>query len=292
MNVTAVTRNDVERLLHDIAEGKSAGRIKTKARGLARVSGGETAANRAVGLLGAIFTYAMRKEMRADNPVRGVTFFADRKKDRRLTDDEYRHFGLALEKAKGMVWPPAISAARFMALTGFRRGEVIALRWGEIDLARRTAALADTTTGKSIRPLSRAACEVLRVMSGYGDLIFPATRGDGPMTGFPKLWARIAKLGALPADLTPHVLRHSFASMASDAGYSEATIAAMIGHQGRTMTSRYVHSADAVLLAAADAVANRISALLDGGSAGVIIELRSVREEEFGRGHVVGDARV
>ena len=55
--------------------------------------------------------------------------------------------------------------------------------------------------------------------------------------------------------MTPHVLRHSFASLASDLGYSEPTIAALIGHKGQTMTSRYVHAADAVLLAAADAIA-------------------------------------
>ena len=82
------------------------------------------------------------------------------------------------------------------------------------------------------------------------------------MTGFPQFWARIAKLGALPADVTPHVLRHSFASLASDLGYSEPTIAALVGHAGRSITSRYVHSADAVLLAAADAVADRTAELM------------------------------
>jgi integrase len=82
------------------------------------------------------------------------------------------------------------------------------------------------------------------------------------MAGFPKFWARVAKLGTVPADVTPHVLRHSFASLASDLGYSEPTIAALIGHKGRTITSRYVHSADAVLLAAADAVANRTAELM------------------------------
>ena len=68
-----------------------------------------------------------------------------------------------------------------------------------------------------------------------------------------------------------HTLRHSFASLAGDLGYSEPTIAALVGHKGRSMTSRYVHSADAVLLAAADAVANRTAELM---------------------GHVRSDARV
>ena len=96
------------------------------------------------------------------------------------------------------------------------------------------------------------------------------------MAGFPKLWARIAKLGALPADVTPHVLRHSFASLAGDLGYSEPTIAALVGHAGRTVTSRYVHSADAVLLAAAETVANRTAELMgdDCKSAEIVLFAR------------------
>jgi integrase len=82
------------------------------------------------------------------------------------------------------------------------------------------------------------------------------------MSGFKKLWKRIAKLGELPPDVTPHVLRHSFASLAADLGYSEPVIAALVGHQGRSTTSRYLHSADAVLLAAADAVADHSTELM------------------------------
>ena len=275
MGVAAVTRHDVERFLHDIADGRTAGKTKTKARGLARVTGGETAANRSVGLLGAIFTYAVRKDLRSDNPVRGVALFADRKRERRLTDEEYAKFGEALREAEKTIWPPAVAAARFIALTGFRRGEAISLRWGDIDLGRRTATLADSKTGLSIRPLSRAACDVLRGLPRAGELVFPASRGDGPMTGFPQYWARIAKLGGLPADVTPHILRHSFASLAGDLGYSEPTIAAIVGHAGRSVTSRYVHSADAVLLAAADAVAGKTAELMgETKSIGEVVELQ------------------
>ena len=200
--------------------------------------------------------------MRPDNPVRGVALFADRKRERRLSNEEYATFGEALRKAEKTLWPAAVAAARFIALTSFRRGEALSLKWSEIDLARRTATLADTKTGKSIRPLSRAACEVLRGLSRTGELVFPASRGDGRMSGFPKLWARIVKFGDLPADVTPHVLRHSYASLASDLGYSKPTIAALVGHKGRSITSRYVHSADSVLLAAADVVAGKTLELM------------------------------
>ena len=82
------------------------------------------------------------------------------------------------------------------------------------------------------------------------------------MSGFKKMWKKTAKFGELPADITPHTLRHSFASVAADLGYSDITIGALIGHKGRSMTSRYAHGADTVLLAAADAVANRVCELM------------------------------
>jgi integrase len=265
--VGAVTRRDVELFLHDIAEGKTGARIKTKPRGLARVKGGKTAANRSVGLLGAIFTYAVRHGMRRDNPVHGSQHFADTKRERRLSQEEYKVLGAAFRAAHlANIWPPAVAMARFLAVTGWRRGEALGLRWPEVDLVRRTTVLGDTKTGKSLRPLSYAACDVLRDMVALrtetNDLVFPATRGGGIMSGFRKLWLRITTSGSLPADVTPHVLRHSFASLAADLGYSEPTIAALVGHQGRSMTSRYLHSADAVLLAAADAVANRTAELM------------------------------
>jgi integrase len=260
MKVGAVTREDVEQFMHAVAEGKTAARAKTgKKRGLSNVRGGMGTASRTVGLLGAIFTYAVRHRMRADNPVHGVMRPADGRRERRLLDAEYAALGAALRRAEAeTVWPAAVAAVRFLALTGWRSGEALGLRWADVDLVRRTAILADTKTGRSVRPLSHAACDVLRGLGRGADaaLVFPPTRGEGTMTGFRKLWDRIAKLGALSADVTPHVLRHSFASLASDLGYSESTIASLVGHKGQTITSRYVHSADAVLLAAADAVAN------------------------------------
>jgi integrase len=203
--------------------------------------------------------------MRQDNPVRGVIRFEDGKRERRLNDDEYKTLGDTLLKArKASIWPAAVAASRFLALTGWRSGEALGLRWDEVDLPRRTAILGDTKTGRSMRPLSHAACELLQNELRSSPLVFPATRGDGPMKGFRKLWNRIMKLGELPSDVTPNVLRHSFTSLGADMGYSDVTIGAIVGHQGRTTTSRYIHSADAVLLSAADAIADQAAALMGG----------------------------
>jgi integrase len=166
-----------------------------------------------------------------------------------------------------------------LTVCGWRRGEALGLRESELDLTRRTATLGDTKTGLSMRPLAAEAVKLLRaaLADRRAGALFLASRGDGPMTGFPKLWKRIAKRAGLPTSITPHVLRHSFASLASDLGYSEATIGALIGHVGRSTTSRYVHTADAVLLAAADAVARRTLELMGEAQSGVVVELGARR---------------
>jgi integrase len=228
-------------------------------------------------MLGAIFSYAVKNRMRADNPVRGVDRFADGQRNRRLSPDEYKILSLALQRAAAAgIWPPAIAAARFLALTGWRSGEALGLRWTDVNAADRTAILPDTKTGRSTRPLSGAACDVVSSLPRTSDLVFPPTRAKGTMATFGDFWTKIAVFGGLPKDITPHTLRHSFASLAGDMGYSEPTIGALIGHKGQSITSRYVHTADTVLVAAADAVANRTLALMGESAPGAqVVPLRA-----------------
>ena len=197
MRVPAVTRADIEGFMHDVAEGKTAARSKTKKpRGLTNVRGGKGTASRTVGLLGSIFTYAVRHGMRPDNPVRGVERFADGQRTRRLSDEEYRAIGAALSKAEknNEIWRPAIALTRFLLLTGWRRGEALALKASEVDLARRTATLGDSKTGRSVRPLSIPATNMLRSILDASNhertrLVFPASRRGGQMSGYPKMWS-------------------------------------------------------------------------------------------------------
>ena len=278
MKITAVKRRDVQRVMHAIAAGETARTRKGKPHGVSKVRGGPIAANRSVSLLGALFTYAVERGLRDDNPARGIRKFAENKRERRISDAEYADLGRALRAAERSIWPPAVACLRFLALTGWRSGEALALRWRDIDLARRVAVLAETKTGRSVRPLSRAACDVLAALPRLGDgrLVFPATRGDGVMSGFKGFARRILALGALPRDITPHILRHSFASTAADLGHSELAIASLLGHRLGSVTARYTHAADAVLLAAADAVARRILDLMgEAEPAGEVVPLRA-----------------
>ncbi len=278
MKIAAVKRRDVQRVMHAIAAGETASTRKAKPHGVSKVRGGPIAANRSVSLLGALFTYAVEHGLRDDNPAHGIRKFAENKRERRISDAEYADLGRALRAADGATWPPAVACLRFLALTGWRSGEALALRWQDIDLARRVAVLAATKTGRSVRPLSHAACDLLAALPRLGDgrLVFPATRGDGVMAGFKGFARRILALGNLPRDITPHILRHSFASTAADLGHSELAIASLLGHRLGSVTARYTHAADAVLLAAADAVARRILDLMgEAEPAGEVVPLRA-----------------
>jgi integrase len=275
---TDFTRRDVERLMFDIADGKTARTIKGKLRGLGRVTGGRGVATRVVGLLGGIFSFAVARGIINGNPCARLRRFAGEPRQRRLSDDEFAALATGLRASEGKIWPPAVNMLKFLAVTGWRSGEALGLRWRDVDLVRRTANLRDTKTGASMRPLSHAAIEVLKGMVRNSDsaLVFPASRGDGQMSGFKRFAARIIDKAGLPPDVMVHTLRHSFASTANDLSLSDATIAMLIGHKGRsTTTSRYVHGADAVLLQAADQVANRIVELMGATSASAtIVELR------------------
>jgi integrase len=261
--VPAVSTADVKTFMHRVADGKSA-KAREKGRG-SPVKGGKGTAARTVGLLGAIFTYAVERKLRPDNPVRGVRRFADGRRERRLSADEYKALGAGLtQAATDGLNQHGIAAVRFLALTGWRRGEAVGLKWSDVDSVRRTATLDDTKTGRSIRPLAHAAFEVIaklprRVGNPY---VFPATTGEGPLGSLPRIFEGIRTKGGLSREITMHVLRHSAASLASDAGLSEATIAGLLGHKLGTITSRYTHSADAVMLKAADVVADKALELM------------------------------
>lgn len=172
MSVVAITREDIERFMYAVAQGETAARIKTKKRGLARVRGGKGTATRTVGLLGAIFTYAVRHRMRADNPVHGVMRFADGRRERRLSEDEYAVLGAALRQAEAVgIWPAAIAAARFLALTGWRSGEALALKLSDIDLGR----------ARRVLPTRKPACR-------FGRYLMPRATCCAACRSWPATW--------------------------------------------------------------------------------------------------------
>jgi integrase len=201
-------------------------------------------AKRIMQLLSAIFSFAIQRKLRPDNPCKGIVRPKTVHKTRRLSVAEYAQLGTALSNASV---PNDIF--QFLAVSGWRIGEARLLKYSEIDLDRRLASLADTKTGPSVRPLSSATIDIIKKQSQTGEYVF-AINGH-PYSDVRRHWE---KLG-LDKTITPHTLRHSFASLSADMGYSDNTIASLLGHARSSVTSRYMHGSDKALIAAADSVA-------------------------------------
>lgn len=211
----------------------------------------------------------MKESYRADNPVHGVERPAYAKRDRRLNEEEFVALGKALRRAEaaGEPWQ-AILAIRLLALTGARLGEIVTLLLEDVDLARSALRLSATKTGRSVRPIGDDAAAILKAALARADgatFVFPAARHaekEMPYGGLPGAWTRIVT----PAlqGVTAHTLRHSFASVADDLGFSEATVAAMLGHASGSVTRRYIHKVDKALIEAATNVGAEIGRMLNG----------------------------
>jgi integrase len=257
---------DVRGFVRDVIAGKTKLDIKTKLRGRSIVTGGKGTATRTTALFSSILTYAVGEGYRTDNPARGVVLPSYKKRRERLTVDQYAVLGRALREAeqKGEPWQ-AVGAIRLLALTGSRRGEVTDLLKSEIDIDGQLLQLTDTKTGPSVRPIGLRAVDLITASSSRAEshYLFPAVRSAGAAYGgLPNAWARIVK--PLLPGVTPHTLRHAFASVADDLGYTEATIAAMLGHSGGGTTRGYIHKLDPALVAAADRVADAVSRMIGG----------------------------
>jgi integrase len=125
----------------------------------------------------------------------------------------------------------------------------------------------DTKSSAQIRVLGEAAMACIASLPGRdgSPFVFPADWGDGHFIGVIGVLDRVCAKAKL-TDVTPHVLRHTFANVAGDLGFSELTIAGLLGHAARAVTQRYVHL-DTALVATADRVSAEIAEFLDHGAA-------------------------
>jgi integrase len=257
--------------------GKTAREVRNPNGRRAIVRGGAGAATRTSGLLGAILTYAVREGHRPDNPALGVERPRGQTREWRLDDAGYRKLGECLNRARdeGGNWQHVL-AARAAALTGARLSEIQGLLKTDVDPSRMMLRLRQSKTGKSIRPIGAAALAVIKEASALSssEYVFPSvTREDKHLAGLTQ-WLT-AEVGEAVPGLTLHGLRHSFASVADDLGYSLPTIKALLGHAGSSVTEGYVHKVDTALVSAASRVAQYIDETMNGKETGKVVPLRT-----------------
>ena len=253
---------DIEAAQAKIAAGVTAKPRKGSRGGATK--GGEGVAARAMSTLHSILEHAVRLGEIERNPARGIRRLASTPKMRWLSHAELRKLGAALREAEAeFEHPKGIAVIRLLLLTGFRRLEALSLERKWLLEEENAIHFATTKTGAQRRIIGQAAVDLLKAQPDTGsEFFFPADWGDSHFIGVVRVLDRVCLKAGLE-NVTPHVLRHTFASVAGGLGYSELTIAALLGHASRGITQRYIHI-DEPLRAAATAVAERMISLLDG----------------------------
>jgi len=131
--------------------------------------------------------------------------------------------------------------------TGCRIGEVVPLKWGDIDFVRGTAIVTGKGSKDRLVILGPKALDALGRLRGAsaadeGDAVFRSAAGKpaSPRLVERRMKRYLAEAG-LPADLTPHKLRHSFATHLLDAGADLRSVQEMLGHSSLSTTQVYTH---------------------------------------------------
>ena len=128
--------------------------------------------------------------------------------------------------------------------TGMRKGEIVMLRWPQINFERALITL-QLTKNDELRsvPLTGRAFDLLKTLSkgkrSDTDLVFPSNSGEKPLE-IAKAWTTAVKKAGV-ADFRFHDLRHTAASYLAQGGATGLDIAAVLGHKTLAMVKRYAH---------------------------------------------------
>lgn len=276
--VASLTSADMEKFLRDVMAGKSvkpSGQPKEATKKAKRprggvAKGGPGVASRTLGMLGTILERAVRDGTLAANPARGIKRPKDNAAAPAFSFDKVKALGAAMREAAAAAEnETGLAAMRCLLLTGFRRMECLTLTWEMVDTGARCVRFEDTKSGKQMRALGRSALAHIASLKPEDAkpeaFVFPGMSKAGHLVGLPHMWERTAKRAKL-AGVTLHGLRHWFASAATELGYSDLIIGALLGHAKRGITGRYATAPDPALIAAADRISLVLASALDGES--------------------------
>ncbi len=171
----------------------------------------------------------------AENPIQGLRLDArDVRRERRLSEGEYEK----LRQAARTRQIPFIEKILIFAIeTAMRKGEILALRWDQVDLKRRSVTILESKNGYSRTiPLTPTAFAILQGMGGQHDRVFPITANALRMA-----WERMLAKTDIE-DLHFHDLRHEAISRFFEMGLTVPEVASISGHKDIKMLMRYAHA--------------------------------------------------
>ena len=180
------------------------------------------------------------------NPCDHLQRYKENHRERYLQHEEIHALEVALAQAEndGTATLFAIAAIRLLLFTGARLSEILTLRWENVDLEEGLLRLPDSKTGAKVILISKPAQEVLRSLPKVegNPFVIVGEVEESHLVNLQKAWRRIRGRAGL-SEVRLHDLRHTFASLAVNAGTSLPMIGALLGHKQANTTQRYAHLA-------------------------------------------------
>ncbi|WP_239493394.1 site-specific tyrosine recombinase XerD [Luteitalea sp. TBR-22] len=175
---------------------------------------------------------------------------------------------LSLDEVDALLAAPDLSTPRglrdramldLLYATGLRVSELVTLRPSDLNLEVGFLTCIGKGDKQRIVPVGEQAIRSLRtyleegrrgLLKGQGSpWLFPGGRGPAALTrvGFWKALKAYAMKAGVTRDVSPHVLRHSFATHLLDRGADLRAIQMMLGHAALSTTQIYTHVLEARL---------------------------------------------
>lgn len=200
--------------------------------------------NRELEILSKVFNLAIDHGVTSDNPCLKIKRFRlDNRRPRYLYDDEEPQLMATLTGQRAHLRPMVIVAIG----TGMRKGDQLNLLWEKVDFQRNVIYVPNSKTGRDYPvPMNedvRAVLLALRREAKGSEYVFISPKTGKPYTDVKGAFAHACSLAGIN-DLHWHDLRHTFGTRLAEGGFSESTIAELMGHSAPKTTRRYTHATE------------------------------------------------
>ena len=199
---------------------------------------------------------------RNTNPAKYVERSTEQPRDRTLSATEMAALARALDVLKDR-HPAPVAAIQVAARSGLRIGEVLAIRWEDVDLESGALVIPESKTGARLHTLPRTAIAVLAAMPRLNSYAFTNGRRDLPTRYLTcrGVFAEAVKAAGL-RDVRLHDLRRSAMTLAAANGVGVAVIRDLLGHRTNAAAWRYVRNTGRAVVEAREMVGDKVDEMM------------------------------